>query len=370
MARRGKVKYKDVVKKPHMSQKKSQKKTKPRKTYSLYSNNSNKSNIQKRKFVPRQSSYEPEPKQQKIERNIPRQEEESSASEEDVADLDNLLNTFKDPTKSKKSLAIDSSNDSESESEENNQNNEALVEQEEDVESDLDTESETQEVSDDETLENTEGKIEESDGDEVDDVKIEINEKEEEEIDDNADPYNKHVLFDLHDSMLDSLQSSPVSTNNSTESWPVLGNLNIQIPKCDNISSEETEQFTIAEKKVYAPEGMVPKRIKPSNLNDLHIKTQIINNLLKVNKTVTDSEHFTPLQGEIFAIINNYQDLYYPERTFSNSEEIRYTYCVHAVNHILKTRLKVIHHNSRLTKKDEVPEEFRDQGLVRPKVNI
>ena len=30
------------------------------------------------------------------------------------------------------------------------------------------------------------------------------------------------------------------------------------------------------------------------------------------------------------------QDLYYSDRTHVNSEEIRLTYCLHALNHILK----------------------------------
>lgn len=48
----------------------------------------------------------------------------------------------------------------------------------------------------------------------------------------------------------------------------------------------------------------------------------------------------------------------------------RFLYCLHAVNHSLKTRLKVIHHNARLTDRFDIPDEFRDQGLVRPKVLI
>ncbi|CAK1583697.1 unnamed protein product [Parnassius mnemosyne] len=79
---------------------------------------------------------------------------------------------------------------------------------------------------------------------------------------------------------------------------------------------------------------------------------------------------FTPLQKELFAIINNYQDMYYPERTFSNADEIRYTYCLHVVNHVLKTRTKILHHNAKLSKKFDMSDEYRDQGLVRPKVLI
>lgn len=53
-----------------------------------------------------------------------------------------------------------------------------------------------------------------------------------------------------------------------------------------------------------------------------------------------------------------------------NTDELRLAYCAHVVNHVLKSRLKILHHNAKLSRKDDVPEEFRDQGLMRPKVLI
>lgn len=62
------------------------------------------------------------------------------------------------------------------------------------------------------------------------------------------------------------------------------------------------------------------------------------------------------------------------QRTFDNADEIRFLYCLHAVNHVLKTRTKILHHNAKLQKMKKqahlVPDEYRDQGLVRPKVLI
>lgn len=37
---------------------------------------------------------------------------------------------------------------------------------------------------------------------------------------------------------------------------------------------------------------------------------------------------------------------------------------------MLKTRTKIIHHNAKLSKKNDLTEDYRDQGLVRPKVCI
>ncbi|XP_050504494.1 U3 small nucleolar RNA-associated protein 25 homolog [Diabrotica virgifera virgifera] len=392
MARRGKVKYKDVVKKPNGMQHKKgkmKKNIKPRKTYSLYGT---KNNSIKRKFWDDKNVYEPSPKEQKVEQKQQDVEEDLS-SEEEPADLDNLLSTFSNQLSGKNSLAIDSSESEDEESEEedvnesrddkeldqeleNIEDNEEVEDSDEDeLSSSEDDETANIEVSGDSVRVNDRKDIGEGDqknGEKLDSddeesiCSLDID-KEDEPVNDKEDNFNQHVLYELHDTMLDSLQSSPVTNNTLQKSWPVLGKLSIQIPKCD-VSDDDENKFTISEKKIYAPQGTVPTRLTHYNIDKLYIKPQIVKNLRKVNKKVSNSETFTPLQEEILSIINNYQDFYYPGRTFNNSEEIRFIYCVHAVNHILKTRLKIIHHNARLTKKDDVPEEFRDQGLVRPKV--
>lgn len=65
-----------------------------------------------------------------------------------------------------------------------------------------------------------------------------------------------------------------------------------------------------------------------------------------------------------------FQDVYYPEVTLSNQDEIRFIYCTHTINHIIKGHMKILHHNAKLRDRVNVPEEFRDQGLVRPRVLI
>ena len=45
-------------------------------------------------------------------------------------------------------------------------------------------------------------------------------------------------------------------------------------------------------------------------------------------------------------------------------------YCAHALSHVLRTRARIVHHNSKVSKKEEVPDSYRDQGLTRPKVLI
>lgn len=386
---RGKLKYKDVVGKLNGQRKHikhQRKKPKPHKKISLQK--SDKRNTYKRKYNDN-TTKEIETKKQKIDHSAVESPSDSESDSDN--DMKKLLNTFGSNLNNKKSLAIESS---ESETDENETNND---EHEEECENytatetsasdseDLQLDEEKQDVYNDsklETVSNSKKDVDvledemnsevENDTENDDDIDLGIQDEDEDDNENSKDPFVKHVGYELHDSLVESVQSSPISANQYTKFWPKLGKICLQIPKCDKVSNEELNEFSISEKKIYAPPGEVPKQIDVKNIKpqDLYLKNQIWNNLSKANKNnISNSEHiFTPLQGEIFSIINNYQDLYYPERTTHNAEEIRYIYCLHAVNHILKTRLKVIHHNARLSKKDEVPEHFRDQGLVRPKV--
>lgn len=69
--------------------------------------------------------------------------------------------------------------------------------------------------------------------------------------------------------------------------------------------------------------------------------------------------------------MNTYRDLFYPERNaLTNGEEIRHTYCLHALNHVLKANAQVLSNNAK--RRDQKPgtdnDDYRDQGLTRPKV--
>lgn len=188
------------------------------------------------------------------------------------------------------------------------------------------------------------------------------------------DPFTKHFQNDLSEELLVSLSNTPPTVEHVIKTWPVFGNISVTIPKPIETAKKLKPKVSILEKKTFAAVGTPPQSIQNIDFNQLHIKSQIQGNIVSANKNnlikkdLELTEIFTPLQKDLFAILNNYQDLYYPERTFTNADEIRYIYCLHVVNHLLKTRTKIIHHNAKLAKKPDLSDDFRDQGLVRPKV--
>lgn len=188
------------------------------------------------------------------------------------------------------------------------------------------------------------------------------------------DPFVKHVMFEVHESILKSLQMIPQNIDSFTLEWNTLGRLIVQIPSTKNDENMDNHQFLLTEKKTFSPPGTVPSKYNLKILQpaDIFIRPQLEENLYKANTSLgcTNKYFLTSLQNELFSVINNYQDLFYPYRNFNNAEEIRFIYCLHVLNHVLKTRTKIVHHNARLNKKEEIPDSFRDQGLVRPKVLI
>ena len=191
--------------------------------------------------------------------------------------------------------------------------------------------------------------------------------------------FNNHFRFDLSEKLFEATSAVPPKTETIKLSWPTLQNILVEIPKVSSEPAAKKKQTLLGDEEVFASEGQEPKICDPKQLTKTtSLKQQIVQNIPHANQEnlADDSQILTPLQTEIISIANNYQDFYYPHRTHSNGEQIRLAYCTHALDHILKARQKVLHHNSKITKLKAskksviIPDELRDQGFVRPRVLI
>lgn len=96
---------------------------------------------------------------------------------------------------------------------------------------------------------------------------------------------------------------------------------------------------------------------------DVGLKSRLVENAIK---TIGD---FDGLERAIAPSIFNYQDLLFSARTVKNAGRLRHIICLHALNHILYTRDRVLKNNAKLAAASEDDDvEYRDQGFTRPKI--
>lgn len=327
-------------------------------------------------------------------------ENDEESEEESVDPFQALLSSFT-TAKSSSNKAIESSSDEEEEDSNNNSDVELNNESDDEIDSiDKDIPKKKFKPNNDGEIESG-SENDESDDEQESENKDETDDEQESEIEstedvDNTiepdfdlpsnDPFSIHLDHDLSPELLNSVTSVPVECTQSVIKWSELGSLTVDIPIGQIKAKSNVKKkalIALDDEEIFASEGKPPAKLDSKTLEDLksvNIKVQIEKNVATANSKYLsksqDNKLLTPLQAELFSIMNNYQDLYYTSRSLSNGEEIRFAYCLHALNHVLKTRIKILHHNTRMAKANEgkkdviVPDHCRDQGLTRPKVLI
>uniref|UniRef100_A0A182MJ98 U3 small nucleolar RNA-associated protein 25 homolog n=1 Tax=Anopheles culicifacies TaxID=139723 RepID=A0A182MJ98_9DIPT len=206
------------------------------------------------------------------------------------------------------------------------------------------------------------------------------------------DPYTLHTAYNLSPAVMEAIAANPARTETSTMSFGSLGNVYVELPISLPARSIQGLKNIIAKERYAKPATLptIPKATDDDTIDwsNLHVKERIA-------RHITDK--LDGLQRDTFAILNGYQDLYYPNRNFENADRLRYVYCLHALNHVLKAVSKIQHHTIKLTankttgkrkptedrfrrptrvskpklgEESVVGLECRDQGFVRPKVLI
>lgn len=113
------------------------------------------------------------------------------------------------------------------------------------------------------------------------------------------------------------------------------------------------------------------------NLDKYNIKSRILEPFKEKNdESVTNNEIAELILDPMFS----YKDVLLPYADFKKQEDYRKLYTLHCLNHVFKTRDRIVKNNSKIATQNEniangklKPEDekdFRDQGFTRPKVLI
>ncbi|EPX71739.1 U3 associated protein Utp25 [Schizosaccharomyces octosporus yFS286] len=175
-----------------------------------------------------------------------------------------------------------------------------------------------------------------------------------------------HEDFDNADEKESETSQDPFISHFDCENMQVI-NESISCIKAMNWSqsSEETKlgisQIFTPETEEKIPYNCIPKS---DNVSDLGLKQRI----LEAFKSQKPSGHLTTMQMEIAKHMFNYQDVFFTNMNFKSHKLIVSLYALHSLNHVFKTRDRILKNSARLSQNPEL--EFRDQGYTRPKVLV
>ncbi|XP_037948160.1 digestive organ expansion factor homolog [Teleopsis dalmanni] len=241
--------------------------------------------------------------------------------------------------------------------------------------SEMDSKSEDSDLSEAESDKHEDEKvpedIDEFDTDESEDEDDDDNEKEIHENKQIFDVLSDRLEYELTADHVENLLATPPALYKQKLMWPAMKNINLEVPYFNKVGQESNSNEAITKiQQSYTGLQNKLKRIKDvETLDKMCVKTVLSSHI---------NLPLSQLQTEVFTILNNYQDIFFPHRSLENGDELRQVFCLHALNHMLKTRSRIVHHNAKITaltqdkKKAKsgyiVPDSYRDQGLVRPKI--
>ncbi|CAI5756049.1 unnamed protein product [Candida verbasci] len=147
-------------------------------------------------------------------------------------------------------------------------------------------------------------------------------------------------------------------------------------PSEEYLSKQEKsrEKWKIMDKKLYedlnlstltqaSSEILQPPLLNKSKIEDYGIKKRVLDAFTK---------HYPNLSQLDKILLNpliNYQDINYQYKSFKNIS-YRKLYLMHVLNHVYKTRDRILKNTAKLHSNPDSNEEFKDQGFTRPKILI
>ncbi|KAI1371983.1 DUF1253-domain-containing protein [Hypoxylon crocopeplum] len=165
-----------------------------------------------------------------------------------------------------------------------------------------------------------------------------------EDIPNSSDPFETHFVSpdpDVSQKRIKAIEANEYSQLNSEHNgWRLIRNL----------PGKDSAQSTSLPPPISGPSG-------------LNLKHRLVETASRKGPT------FDKLEQVLYPLTFAYNDILFCGRTTKNAEDLRRMACLHSVNHIFKTRDRVIKNNAKLAREGETSDfEPRDQGFARPKV--
>lgn len=171
---------------------------------------------------------------------------------------------------------------------------------------------------------------------------------------DNEDYFKTHIADpDEHDLSRRLEAMKTIQWHTIHEQSEILGKITRSVPK--------TSAKGVGEK----PNTQTPVR----TCNDLSLKKRLLD---PASRSIP---HLDSTQSVLAPVVFRYQDLLYCGRTPQNADAVRKLTALHAINHVFKTRDRVLANNEKSQTavqkaQDQTAPEARDQGFTRPKVLV